>query len=693
MPGHGNSAHPQANERQRYHPNNLVQSGHQTDGKRQGRECQATRRWVRAFQQREAGSWRRPTVVSRHPRAPPTAMNALGWLHPPTSSLQSARPMRPSSWSFREFRRVTPYLQSLDPVALVAPGIPFSSTISLFLAALPVAMLFFLLVARRWEAPMAGLAAVAAAGLIALLVHRMPPEFAALAFLHGVLFGILPIGWTVLAGMLVYNLTVETGAFEKVRESVGRLSPDPRMQALLIGFSFGAFLEGAAGSGTPVAICGAILVGLGFPAFEAAVLCLLANTSPVAFGGLSMPLITLSGVTGLHAPTLSVMAGHQLPFFSVVVPAVMLIRSCVWRDIVSIWPALLVSGISFALCQYCCATAHLWGFGEVYPLTDIAGGMVSLLATALFLTVWTPPPMVHPMRGGHGGPVLNGTRDDALSLSVARAWMPFVFMSGFLMAAGMVRQQEEKSQTAAGAVVAGVPTWIKIPMGPLHLGVQRDEVMRANPDDLEKAIFDFRWATAPGTPVFCAFLLAIPVLGARWSHVRRTFAVTARQMTIPIPTIAIMLGLSYLTKHAGMDAILGHAFASTGALYPLFAAMLGWLGVFLTGTDAGSNALFGSLQKLTALELHRAGQFPGLELEQAQVLICTANSTGGVMGKMIDAQSIVVATAATGQQGREADIFRAVIVPSVVMAALIGLLTLLQAYWAPLQVMVPMPPK
>ena len=613
-------------------------------------------------------------------------------MHPLISSLQSAGLHRLSSYPFREFRRVTPYLQSLDPVGLIAPGMPGSATVSLLLAALPVAMLFYLLVVRRWEAPIAGLAAVVAAAVIALAVHRMPVHFAGLAFLHGVLFGILPIGWTVLAGMLVYNLTVETGAFEKVRQSVGHLSPDPRMQALLIGFSFGAFLEGAAGSGTPVAICGAILVGLGFPAFEAAVLCLLANTSPVAFGGLSMPLITLSGVTGLHTPTLSVMAGHQLPFFSVIVPAVMLIRSCSWRDIVAIWPALLVSGLSFALCQYVFATAHQWGLGEIYPLTDIAGGVVSLVATALFLAVWTPPPMSHPMRGGHGAPVENGNRADSLNLSVTRAWMPFVLMSGFLLAAGLIRQQEEKSQTASGASVAGVPTWIKIPMGPLHLGVQRDEVMRAKPDDLEKAIFDFRWATAPGTPVFCAFLLSIPVLGARWSHVARTCAVTARQMTVPIPTIAIMLGLSYLTKHAGMDAILGHAFASTGALYPLFAAMLGWLGVFLTGTDAGSNALFGSLQKLTALELHRAGQFPGLELEQAQVLICTANSTGGVMGKMIDAQSIVVATAATGQQGREADIFRAVIVPSVVMAALIGLLTLAQAYWAPLQVMVPIPP-
>lgn len=557
---------------------------------------------------------------------------------------------------------------------------------------MPVAMLFYLLVARRWLAPMAGLAAVAAAGIIALGIHGMPAHLAGLAFLHGVLFGLLPIGWAVLAGMLVYNLTVETGAFEKVRQSVGHLSPDPRMQALLIGFSFGAFLEGAAGSGTPVAICGAILAGLGFPPFEAAVLCLLANTSPVAFGGLSMPLITLSGVTGLHTPTLSVMAGHQLPFFSVIVPAVMLIRSCSWRDILAIWPALLVTGLSFALCQYGFATAHQWGLGELYPVTDIAGGIISLVATALFLTVWSPPAMLHPLCGGQGGPVALETHPGAPGMSIARAWMPFVLMSVLLLAAGYLRQVEEKAQTPAGATVGGIPTWIKVPMGPLHLGVRRDEVMRTRPDDLEKAVFDFRWASAPGTPVFMAFLLSIPVLGARWPQVARVCVVTARQMTVPIPTIAIMLGLSYLTKHAGMDAILGHAFASTGALYPLFAAMLGWLGVFLTGTDAGSNALFGSLQKLTALELHRSGLFPGLELEQAQVLICTANSTGGVMGKMIDAQSIVVATAATGQQGREADIFRAVIVPSVVLAAMIGLLTLLQAYWAPLQAMVPIPP-
>jgi len=589
---------------------------------------------------------------------------------------------------------VTTYVQSLDPVAALAPGFIASGYISLACAALPVVLLFYLLVVRRWEAPLAGLAAVVVATVVALALHRMPVQFAGLAFLHGVLFGILPIGWTVLCGMLLYNLTVETGAFDVIRHSVGKLSPDPRMQALLIGFSFGAFLEGAAGSGTPVAICGAILVGLGFPAFEAAVLCLLANTSPVAFGGLGMPLITLSAVTGIHAPTLSVMAGHQLPFFSVIVPAVMLIRSCSVRDIVSVWPALMVSGVSFAACQYLFATAHQWGLGELYPLTDIAGGMVSLVATALFLIWWKPPAMVHAMRGEQqaSSSVVHQVRPDALVLSSLRAWMPFVLMSGFLLGAGMLRQLEEKYQGPNGATISGIPTWVKIPMGSLHLNVQRDEVMRAKPDDLEKAIFDLRWATAPGTPVFFAFLLSIPVLGATRAHVFRACGVTLQQMKIPIPTIAIMLGLSYLTKHAGMDAILGHAFASTGALYPLFAALLGWLGVFLTGTDAGSNALFGSLQKLTALELYRAGRFPGLELEQAQVLICTANSTGGVMGKMIDAQSIVVATAATGQQGREADIFRAVIVPSIVLAVLIGLLTMIQAYWSLLQGMVPMPP-
>ena len=581
------------------------------------------------------------------------------------------------------------FVQRLDPLAGL--GWTGTATLSTLAAALPVLVLLYCLVFARMRAPLAGLAGTVVALVLAVLVWGMPLDLGLLAFAQGALFGLMPIGLTVFAGLLLYNLTVETGAFELVRASVGRVSSDPRLQAVLVSFCFGAFLEGAAGFGAPVAICGAILVGLGFPPIEAAVLCLIANTSPVAYGSLGVPLVTLHSVTGIDTPTLSVMAGHQLPFFSVFVPAVMLARVCTFRDLMAIWPALLVAGGSFGAFQYFFATAHLHGFGELYPLTDIGGGIFSLGVTGVFLRFWTPPVMRDPPRRGvwnqPGG--LKGEEPRG-AWPWVRAWMPFLLMSVFLMGAGYLRQVEEKKPIE---LAGGIPSRIQVPLGKLHLGVQRDEKMRSKPDEREKAVFDFRWLTASGTSVLAAFALSALVLGATPSQVGRSIRVTAVQMTEPLPTIAFMLGLAAVTKYAGMDATLGHAFAQTGFLYPFFAAMLGWLGVFLTGSDSGSNALFGSLQKLTALELHSQGYMSGLDAGQAQVLVCASNSTGGVMGKMIDAQSIVVATAATNQLGQEARIFRIVVVYSVALAALVGALVMLQAYVPFFSVLVPHVPE
>ncbi len=577
------------------------------------------------------------------------------------------------------------YVQRLDP--LDGLGWTLGRALSIAAAAAPVLVLFLSLVVARWRAPLAGLAGTVTALVLAVFLWGMPADLAGLAFAHGALFGVLPIGYTVVCGMLLYNLTVQCGSFDLVRASVCRISADVRLQAVLVGFCFGAFLEGAAGAGTPVAICGAILVGLGFPPLEAAVLCLIANTSPVAFGGLGVPLITLHSVTSLDTATLSVMAGHQLPLFSMFVPAVMLLRVCTLRDLLAIWPALLVSGGSFAASQYLFATAHLHGLGELYPLTDIGGGIFSMLVTAGFLRLWQAPPLRDPLRSGPWTAV--DTRGSVGVTGVwpwVRAWIPFALMSLLLIGAGLLRQAEERGPVL---LPGGIPTRVQIPLGSLHEGVQRDALMRSRPEEREKATFDFRWVTAPGTPVLLAFGLSMLILQVPLATGWKAAQVTARQMVEPLPTIAFMLGLSAVTKYAGMDATLGHAFAGTGGLYPFFAAMLGWLGVFLTGTDAGSNALFGSLQKLTALELHHGGYMPGLDEGQAQVLICTANSTGGVMGKMIDAQSIVVATAATHQSGREAEIFRTVVVYSVVLAVLMGLLVLAQAYVPQLHFLVP----
>jgi L-lactate permease len=676
------------------------------------------------------------------------------------------------------------FQQHLDPLANKVLG---SSIWSTLLAALPVLVLFWLLVPRRWLAPKAGATAALVAWLIAVFIYGMTPLMATMSFVHGAGFGLLPVGWTIFNAMLLYNITVQTGQFDIIRRSVASLSGDARVQAILIGFAFGAFLEGAAGAGSPVAICGAMMIGLGFPPFRAAVICLIANTSPVAYGGLGTPLITLSGVTGLDAPVLSVMAGHQLPIMSLFIPLYMVRCMCSWKQTWEVWPVLLVGGGSFAGFQYLFATMHSYGLPELWPMTDIGGGIFSLVVTALFLRYWKPKKEWHfdqpaapeqpapaPVKLDASNPhaaeamALLGepapaAKKDLTPLTAGRvtlAWLPFILMSVFLLASGVLRQREEDRamNKEHGPLKFGpIQTTYKIPIYNLDGQVTRDRTLhdpemglrftitdrslaawrdgevpaavlakleplkdqeferekylaelndRLTRDELksyqspllihadmgpqpEDAKFKFIWLTAPGTAVFLAALLSMAILRMNGQQMGRVVWRTCIQMKVPIPTIAFMLGLSYITRYAGMDATLGVAFAHTGHLYPYFAAMLGWLGVFLTGTDAGSNALFGSLQKITASALHGTKHFAHLSLHQAQVLICTANSTGGVMGKMIDAQSIVVATAATNQIGREADIFKAVLWHSFLLASIVGALTMLMAYVPPFTWLVP----
>jgi L-lactate permease len=630
------------------------------------------------------------------------------------------------------------YVQDLNPL-----GNRFLSTL---VAAMPVVVLFYLLVGRRWIASLAGAAGAVTAILLAWLIYRMPLEMAGWSFVHGMVFGLLPIGWTVFAAMLLYNITVETGQFTIIRRSIGALSGDARVQAVLIGFCFGAFMEGAAGAGSPVAICGAMLVGLGVPPFKAAVICLIANTSPVCYGGLGVPVLTLEASSGIPADKISIMCGHQLPFLSCLVPLYMVKTMCTWRETLQVWPALAVGGGSFAVFQFFFATAHAYGLPPIWPLTDICGSIFSMAALALFLKfVWkprdewkfpadeagagqtaepAPPTDAHQAEAQEQVAALlpsgQGMVERELPLTPRRvilAWSPWIIMAVFLVISGFLKQQEKKAPLDLGIVnslyTEQVPT--------LHNEVERAyQLQKLAPEGVvtdpagelrtadgksvqdgprgqrlrerETAVFTFNWLTAPGTPVFLAALVSMLLLRTSPAQVGRVFRKTFWQMRIPIPTIGFMLGLSYVTKYAGMDATLGVAFAETGVLYPFFAAMLGWLGVFLTGTDAGSNALFGSLQKITATEVwnaHHTDALSQLTLDQAQVLICTANSTGGVMGKMIDAQSICVATAGTNQVGREADIFKAVIWHSVFLASIVGLLTALQAFVFPFTLMVP----
>jgi lactate permease len=606
------------------------------------------------------------------------------------------------------------YVQDLDPL-----GNRFLSTV---FAALPVLVLFYLLVPRRWLASKAGAAGAIVAVLVAWLAYRMPLDMALWSFVHGSSFGLLPVGWTVFTAMLIYNLTVETGQFTNIRRSISGLSKDGRVQAILIGFCFGAFLEGAAGSGSPVAVCGAMLVGLGFPPLRAAVICLIANTSPVAYGGLGTPILVLHTVTDLPAENLSVMAGHQLPFLSFFIPLYMVKVMCSWRQTLEVWPALLVGGGSFALFQYLFATFHRLPFAEgvvVFYITDVAASILSMLILAAFLKVWqpknpwhfdkppVPPPDTVPVACAPDAPPHpRGAEAEAFKLDVhddphppltgrqiAKAWAPYALMSVCLMLTGFLRQMEGHGDVW---VVPGVlKTRYLVDIPTLHEEVERAARLQKPglPEpEKEKAQFNLAWASNPGTPVFVAAVLSALFLRMNVRQILRVIRRTFIQMKVPIPTIACMLGLSYVTRYAGMDATLGIAFAGTGVLYPFFAAILGWLGVFLTGTDAGSNALFGSLQKITATEVwnsHHSGAMQHLSLEQGQTLICTANSTGGVMGKMIDAQSICVATAGTNQIGREADIFKSVVWHSILLAAIVGLMTLVQAYVQPFTRMVP----
>jgi lactate permease len=474
---------------------------------------------------------------------------------------------------------------------------------------------------------------------------------------------------------------------------------------------------------------------------------LIANTSPVAYGGLGTPILVLTGVTDLPGTTISTMAGHQLPLLSLLIPAYMVKCMCTWKQTFAVWPALLASGGSFAVFQFVFATIHEYLPNIVlYPMTDIGGGIFSLVATAIFLKFWKPadewhfttptdptfsdappptaitasatanavtdqPPDAAPsvkldpsdphaaeamaLMGGASTQAEHHERKPLTAGNVTLAWMPFILMSVLLMLTGIVREREGKRKDLGPVHVpfTNIETNYIIPIPTLHNQVQRDPLLRAKEDEREGATFNFAWLTAPGTAVFLAAILSMILLQMNGEQIWRVTKRTVVQMKIPIPTIAFMLGLSYVTRYAGMDATLGVAFANTGFLYPFFAAILGWLGVFLTGTDAGSNALFGSLQKITATQIHNAGAFgtDGLSVGQAQVLICTANSTGGVMGKMIDAQSICVATAATHQLGKEADIFKAVVWHSILLASIVGLMTLLQAYVYPFTLTVPRP--
>ncbi len=526
---------------------------------------------------------------------------------------------------------------------------------STLVAALPILVLFGLLAGLRVKPHWCAIAGAATAVLVAVLVFGMPASLAGMSFLYGVGFGVLKIAWIVLAAVYLYDITVFTGQFEIMKESVAGITADRRLQLLLVAFCFGAFIEGAAGFGAPVAIAGAFMIGLGFKPFHAAALNLIANTSPVAWGAIGTPVHTLAAVSGLPESDLSAMIGRILPITGMIVPF-WLVRAMVgWAETFEVLPAILVVGASFSVTQY------LWSNHVDSNLVDIAGGVVSLLATVVFLRFWRPK-RVWRFEGERAAAPAGATPARKYTAGqILKAWMPFAILSLTVFAWGL--------PAIKGAINrATTPVW-NVPL--LHNGVSRAApvVAKLTP---EAARFDFNWLSATGTGCFIAAIIAGLALGVGPVQLAKIFWSTLKRMKLAVIAISFMLGLGYTTRYSGLDAVLGLAFTRSGWFYPFFGTFLGWLGVALTGSDTSSNALFGSLQRITSQQL-------GLD----PVLMCAANSAGGVMGKMVDAQSITVATSATNQVGNEGTIFRWVFWHSLALGAVVGVIVLLYAYVFP----------
>ena len=560
-----------------------------------------------------------------------------------------------------------------------------SAVLSTLVAAIPIVVLLGLIAAGKIQAHIAAILALVAAFAVVVLVFGMPVDKAAKATGLGIMTGLFPIGWIILNVIFLYRLTVENGSFSVLQTSIGGITADRRLQVLMVAFAFGAFFEGAAGFGTPVAVTGAILIGLGFSPLAASGLSLIANTAPVAYGALGTPIVVLGKTTGIDASVLGAMVGRQLPFFSLLVPFWVIWAFVGFRPMLQIWPAILVTGVSFAVSQFLVSNYHgPW-------LVDVVAALVSMASLYLFLKVWQPKEIwTSAALGAHHNDTsasnytgAAGTRRgppghevpseaDILAvkptraISVTQAWLPWIIL-------------------CVTVFVWGTDTFKKVVNGlwlpSYHVPGLDDLVQKMPPavpkPTLEHAVVQFNILTMTGTGILVAAIIAGFAIGYNPAQMVRAYGRTLRLVSKSLITIAAMLGLGTLTRYSGLDATLGLAFAQTGFIYPFFAALLGWLGVALTGSDTASNVLFGGLQTVTA---GRLGLSP--------ILMAASNSSGGVMGKMIDAQSIVVASTATNWFGHEGTILRFVFKHSIALACLVGVLVMLQAYVAPFTHMV-----
>jgi len=555
--------------------------------------------------------------------------------------------------------------------------------LSALVASLPIIVLFTLLAGLRVKPHWSALAGAATAILVAMFVFHMPASLAGGSFLYGVATGLMNIVWIVVAAVYLYDISVSTGDFEIMKASVGGISSDRRLQLLLVAFCFGAFIEGCAGFGSPVAIAGAFMIGLGFKPFHAAALNLIANTAPVAWGAIGTPVHMLAAVTLLPEADMNAMIGRILPITAVIVPF-WLVRAMVpWKETFEVLPAILVVGISFASMQF------FWSNHMDSNLVDITAGLFSLLCTVVFLLFWKPKKIwrfaedTEPPVAGAAVPAAAtargiGSAQPALTSSssyttgqIFRAWIPFLILSLFVFLWGYkpVKDYMNVHTTPAWLTAEGKPNggWNT----PLHRKISRDKPVVPKPTP-EGAKFPFIWFSATGTGCFLAAIVGGLIRGVRPGKLVKVFGYTLYRMRFAVLAISAMLGLGFVTRYSGTDAVLGLAFTHTGWFFPFFGTFLGWLGVALTGSDTSSNALFGSLQRITAEQLHLD-----------PILMTAANSAGGVMGKMVDAQSICVATAATNQLGNEGMIFRFVFWHSVALGAIVGIIVMFYAYVFP----------
>ncbi|MDF3839313.1 L-lactate permease [Cupriavidus basilensis] len=551
--------------------------------------------------------------------------------------------------------------QIYDPL-----GNPLLSTL---VAAIPIVILLAALAFFHIQAHLAAGLALLAGGAIACTVFGMPASMAGKAAAYGIASGLFPIGWIVLNIIFLHRLTTQNGFFKALQDSISGVTEDKRIQLLLVAFCFGAFFEGAAGFGTPVAVTGAILIGFGFSPLAASGLALIANTAPVAFGALGSPVIALSAVTGLDLLQLSAMIGRQLPLFSLLVPFWLIWAFAGFRGMKEIWPAILVAGISFAVPQYLVSNFHgPW-------LVDVISSLVSMSCLALFMKVWKPRKIwtsTKLLNRHDDSSVDDQASPDACAqssgrrISPAKAWMPWVILTVFVFLWGIPQFKK---------YLDAIWTWKYSIPGLDKMVLKGPPVVAASVP--ESAVYAFNVLSMAGTGILVASVIGGILMGYSLPRLFKEYWQTIKLVRYSLLTICAMFGVGYLTKYSGLDATLGLAFAHTGVLYPLFGTMLGWLGVALTGSDTAANVLFGGLQKTTAEQL-------GL----SPYLMASANSSGGVMGKMIDAQSIVVASTATKWYGHEGDILRYVFFHSLALAGLVGIFITLQAYIAPFTHMV-----